>query len=175
MLEHWHEFYLLLGTAAAALVALLFVAASIGVGYLSPGRAGGTRTFMSPVVVHYTNVLLISLLALIPTQTPQSLAATAGAVAVAGIAYSVFITGRVVKNQSADLFDRLAYGLSPLAAYVLLLAASVLTYNGHDAAATTLASALVLLLVVNIRNAWDLMLTFVRMHSAGPKRKAPKK
>ncbi|MEA2927866.1 MAG: hypothetical protein QOG38_294 [Hyphomicrobiales bacterium] len=30
LMEHWHEFYLLIGAAAAALVALLFVAASIG-------------------------------------------------------------------------------------------------------------------------------------------------
>ena len=30
MLAPWHEFYALLGTAAAALVALLFVAVSIG-------------------------------------------------------------------------------------------------------------------------------------------------
>ena len=29
VLEHWGEFYLLIGTAAAALVALLFVALSI--------------------------------------------------------------------------------------------------------------------------------------------------
>jgi len=34
-LEHWREFYLLVGTAAAALVALRFAAASIGAGYLS--------------------------------------------------------------------------------------------------------------------------------------------
>ena len=35
LLEHWHEFYTLVGTAAAALLALLFVAASLGVGILS--------------------------------------------------------------------------------------------------------------------------------------------
>jgi hypothetical protein len=40
-LEHWREFYLLVGTAAAALVALLFVAASIGAGYLSASAAPG--------------------------------------------------------------------------------------------------------------------------------------
>jgi hypothetical protein len=39
MLDGWHEFYTLLGTAAAALVALLFVAASIGAG-LYQRRAG---------------------------------------------------------------------------------------------------------------------------------------
>ena len=35
-LAHWHEFYALLGTAAAALVALLFVAVSIGTSVLTP-------------------------------------------------------------------------------------------------------------------------------------------
>ena len=38
-LEHWHEFYVLLGTAAATLVALQFVAASVGAGYLSFEKA----------------------------------------------------------------------------------------------------------------------------------------
>jgi hypothetical protein len=34
-LERWHEFYLLLGTAGATLVALLFVAISVGAGFLT--------------------------------------------------------------------------------------------------------------------------------------------
>ena len=68
MLEHWHEFYLLLGTAAGTLVALLFVAASIGEGYLNTRRAGATRTFMSPVVMHYASVLFLSLVALAPEE-----------------------------------------------------------------------------------------------------------
>jgi hypothetical protein len=36
-LAHWHEFYLLLGTAAGTLVALLFVAASVST---TPGTSG---------------------------------------------------------------------------------------------------------------------------------------
>jgi hypothetical protein len=56
VLKDWHEFYLLIGTAAAALVALLFVAASISAGFLTPNRAGG----------HFTSVLFLSLVTLIP-------------------------------------------------------------------------------------------------------------
>ena len=69
MLDNWHEFYELLGTAAAALLSLLFVVASIGVNAMTPETAGGTRTFMSPVAFHYANVLFLGLVALIPTQT----------------------------------------------------------------------------------------------------------
>ena len=50
----WHDFYMLLGTASAALVALLFVAVSIGANFLMPGRSVATRTFMSPVVFHFS-------------------------------------------------------------------------------------------------------------------------
>ena len=39
ILKDWHEFYLLAGTAAAALIALLFAASSIGAGVMSPERA----------------------------------------------------------------------------------------------------------------------------------------
>ena len=66
------EFYTLLGTAAAALVALLFVAISVGAAVMTPERSSGTRTFISPVVFHYSNVLFLSLIALVPGQTPRT-------------------------------------------------------------------------------------------------------
>jgi hypothetical protein len=70
----WHDFYMLLGTASAALVALLFVAVSIGANFLTPERSVATRTFMSPVVFHFSMLLLISLVMLVPTHTALSLA-----------------------------------------------------------------------------------------------------
>ena len=71
MLTQWHEFYALLGTAAAALVALLFVAVSIATDVLTsePESQRNTATYMTPVVFHYANILFLSLIALIPTQT----------------------------------------------------------------------------------------------------------
>src|SRR6516225_1722116 len=65
----WHDFYMLLGTASAALVALLFVAASIGASFLTPDRSVATRTFMSPVVFDFSTRLLISLIAIVPSHT----------------------------------------------------------------------------------------------------------
>lgn len=62
-LHAWDEFYLLVGTAGATLLALLFVAVSLGVGYLGNKDQGATRTFMSPVVIHFTSVFFISAVA----------------------------------------------------------------------------------------------------------------
>jgi hypothetical protein len=69
ILEHWGEFYLLVGTAAAALVALLFVATSIGAGILTRHADGPTRTYMSPIAFHFTSALFVSAVALVPSHT----------------------------------------------------------------------------------------------------------
>jgi len=168
MLDGWHEFYGLLGTAAAALVALLFVAASIGAGYLSAARGSPTRTFTSPIVFHYTYVLFLSLMALVPVNTDTSQAIILGVTAAVGLVYSAFILAGVLRSSAADIDDRLGYGASPLAAYAAALAASVFIFERSPVGPPLLAGALVLLLLVNIRNAWDLTVFFAQRRTDNP-------
>ena len=132
MLDGWREFYGLLGTAAAALVALLFVAASIGAGYLSAERAGPTRTFTSPIIFHYTYVLFLSLVALIPANSDTALAIIVGVSAAVALVYSSFILRRVMRSRTIDMDDRLGYGASPLAAYAAALAAAVFIFRAFQ-------------------------------------------
>ena len=80
ILVQWHEFYSIIGEASATLVALIFVAASIGAEVFTSKQAG-TRSFLSPTVVHFTAVLVICLLGSIPTETPVVLGALLGGVA----------------------------------------------------------------------------------------------
>ncbi len=155
MLDGWREFYGLLGTAAAALVALLFVAASIGAGYLSAERSGPTRTFTSPIIFHYTYVLFLSLVALIPANSDTALPSFS-------LVYSSFILRRVMRSRTIDMDDRLGYGASPLAAYAAALAAAVFIFARSKIGPPLLAGALILLLLVNIRNAWDLTIFFAQ-------------
>jgi len=162
MIASWHEFYVLLGTAAAALVALLFVAASIGAGILTGTRTGAVRTFLSPIVFHYTAVVYFCLIALIPSHTAMSLAVSIGIVAVIGLVYSSVILYRVHRDAVSDVADRLGYGTAPLVAYAASLAAAWLLAARSLAGPDILAGALLLLLVVNIRNAWDTTMTLVR-------------
>jgi hypothetical protein len=158
----WHDFYMLLGTASAALVALLFVAVSIGATFLTPERSVATRTFMSPVVFHFSTLLLISLIAMVPSHTALSLAIGIAVVAVAGLGYTTVVLVGLARASINDAADRFGYGIFPLAAYAAMLAAAGLSISRARLAADILAAALLLLLAVNIRNAWDLMLTFAR-------------
>jgi hypothetical protein len=163
MLDGWHEFYALLGTAAAALVALLFVAVSVGAAAMTPERAGGTRTFMSPVVFHYSNILFLSLIMLVPQQTPRLLGWILVIASIGSLIYSVVTVVRVFRSDMADLADRLAYGSAPLAAYAAGLVAACFLFKGHiETGLDVLGGAALLLLLVNIRNAWDLLVSLAR-------------
>jgi len=162
MPSEWHDFYVLLGTASAALVALLFVAVSVGATFISAERSTATRTFMSPVVFHYSSILLLSLIALIPGHTPVSLAIGIAAIAVTGLAYTTVVLVGLARASITDTADRLGYGFFPLMAYLTMLAAAGLAAAGLPLNADLLAGALLLLLAINIRNAWDLLLAFAR-------------
>jgi hypothetical protein len=162
LLEHWHEFYVLIGTAAAALVALLFVAASVGAGFLNIEPDGPTRTYVSPIAFHFTSAFFVSAAALVPSHTLLTLGALVGANAVAGMIYSTFVLRRLLGDNISDTADRFCYGVLPLIAYAAGLWAAWLIFHGSIHAPDFLAATVMLLLIVNIRNAWDLMLALSR-------------
>jgi len=164
MLSTWHEFYILLGTAAAALVALLFVAVSIATSVLTaePESRRNTRTYMSPIVVHYANILFLSLTALIPTQTWQSFGLVIGLASIGNVIYAIVITVKVHRNSYSDLADRFCYGAIPVLCYASGLVVAPLLLRQNTGGLDILAGAALLLLVINIRNAWDLMISLAR-------------
>jgi hypothetical protein len=99
-LKEWHDFYVLVGTAGATLLALLFVAVSLGTGFLTEERRSATRTFMSPVVVHFTSVFFLSAVALFPWHQARLFAALIGVTALIGAILSSYITVQVVRSGS---------------------------------------------------------------------------
>jgi len=165
-LHQWHEFYLLVGTAAATVLALLFVAVSLGAGYLTSQHQAPTRTFMSPVVIHFTSVFFVAAVCLIPSHGPVFFSALIAATALLGITVSVVTSVQVIRTDWTQYVpDYFAYGLLPAAAYVALLISGVMIYSGMAYAPEVLAGALLGLTIVNIRNAWDLTLSMVRHHA----------
>ena len=162
-LESWHDFFVLIGTAGATLLALLFVAVSLGAGFLSDSKAGATRAFFSPVVVHFSAVFFLSAIALVPGHRTVFFAAVIGACALAGLAVSLFTTIQLMRHNWTNYKqDHLAYGLLPTVSYVALLVTADMVWTESEYAVDVLAGALLVLLLVNVRNAWDLTLSMVR-------------
>jgi MFS family permease len=165
-LEKWHEFYLLVGTAGATLLALLFVAVSLGVGYLGDRDQRATRIFMSPVAIHFSAVFFISAICLVPSHSTTFFAAIIGMTAAIGAAVSAVITVGIMRSKLTQYVpDHFAYGLVPVFGYLAMVAAAAMIYGEQLLGLDVLAGALLLLALVNIRNAWDLTLTMVRRHA----------
>ncbi len=166
-LEHWHDFYILVGTAGATLLGLLFIAVSLGAGFLSEEKTAPTRAFYSPVVIHFASVLFISAIVLVPTHRSAYFAALIGACAVTGFAVSLYVTVQLLSHDWTHYKqDHVSYALLPAVAYLVLLIAAAMIWTENELALDFLSGALLLLLLINIRNAWDLMLSMVRHQTA---------
>src|SRR5947209_20599640 len=73
LVHAWHDFHVLVGTASATLVGLMFVTGSIGANLFTEKNAAAMRAFISPTVVHFSVVLFISILATIPSHGSATL------------------------------------------------------------------------------------------------------
>jgi hypothetical protein len=168
LLHDWHDFYLLTGTASATLVGLMFVAASIGSSVFGETHRSALRAFLTPTVVHFALVLIISVLVLIPHTSWVSLGILVTLAGLGGSFYAGLILEQIVIRQrfKVDMLDRLFYALVPVVGYLLVLAAGLLLIMLR-AATPLLAAGLLTLLVVGLRNAWDMTVwTAIRAPSA---------
>jgi hypothetical protein len=160
LLHEWHDFYVLLGTASATLVGLMFVAASIGSTVFNEDHAAALQAFITPTVVHFTSALFASLVIMIPEHTWHSLGALLSVGGLAGAIYSggVLLQLIIRRRFSVDLTDRMFYALIPLAGHLLALTAAALMFLQARSGAVVMAAAMMVLLLAGLRNAWDMML-----------------
>jgi hypothetical protein len=157
-LHDWHDFHVLIGTASATLVGLMFVAASIGSSIFNEQNRAALQAFISPTVVHFSAILFTSLLVTIPTHGWYTLGGLLAAGGLAGMIYCGSLLVRIVIRSSfdVDLSDRLFYALIPLLGYLLLFISAALLLMRSAAGVELIAAALLTLLLASIRNAWDM-------------------
>jgi hypothetical protein len=159
MMEGWHEFYVLVGTSAAALTGLMAVVVSISPETIAERPKSGVRAFVTPTMVFFTTALAVSAYMLVPHIAPAALAVLLALTSVAGLAYLLWVRGQYHwRAQNLDAEDWIFFIGLPFLSYVLLLAAAIAIWRGSALGAPTLAFATLLLLVVGIHNAWDLVI-----------------
>ena len=156
-LHAWHEFYLLVGSAAAALTGLMFVVVSISPGTIASRPQAGIRAFVSPTIVFYATVLVASAVMMAPHAAPRLIAFLLGLGGIAGLLYMAWIDGhRQWRKAKLGLDDWFWYLGFPALGYLLLVAGGIALWMRSENGLRLVASASVLLLVVGIRNGWDL-------------------
>ena len=171
ILRDWRDFYVMGGTAAATLVGLMFVFASIGASQLASRNLAAMRAFITPTVVHFGAALLVCMVSIMPGHSALGLGAAIG------VAYSGWILALIVRRFAvgAAWEDRLFYALIPLLSYLLLLASAIVELDERPSDANWLAAtAIIALIVAGLRNAWD-MTVWMTTRSATDRPPAPAK
>ncbi len=159
VLAPWHDFYVLLGTASATMIGLLFVAASVGSGIFSQARRGALRMFLSASVVQFGSVLAGCLIVLAPLPGWDLLGAMILAASVFGLAYSGVAWRDTVRdgvNAKIDLEDRIWYAVLPAVGYLIETGAGIALILRLGPGCAALAVSMCAVLLVAIHNAWDI-------------------
>lgn len=156
-LAEWDSFYVIVGSAAGALIGLQFVVMTLIAQRPPPRAAEAGAAFSTPTIVHFSTVLFLSALVRVPWPSIAPAAISWAAVGLSGVIYAL-ITARRARRQTAyrpDLEDYTFHILLPLAAYGILTAAAFGTFHHVRGALFGVAASVLLLLFTAIHNAWD--------------------
>lgn len=160
MFEGWDNYYLMVGSAAAALIGLMFVVVTLTAGRDTPANERGKHLYTSPIVWHLGVIVVLSGAAAAPSITPKVFAAIAGGLALIGIGAGIRIALGIAKHPGAPeapLFDLFWYGVAPALVYLGMLGSAVVIVVGTSWATAALAADLMALLLVSIHAEWDLV------------------
>ena len=153
----WDTFYVIIGSAAGALIGLQFVVMTLVAQRPSAGGADAGAAFATPTVVHFTSVLFLSALLRAPWQRVISIAIVWGLIGLQGVVYSIEV-GRRMRKQSVyvPVFeDWLFHLLLPLVAYGILAFTPFGARSDLRMILFLVAAAALLLLYIGIHNTWD--------------------
>ncbi|MDP9203452.1 MAG: hypothetical protein M3P26_16205 [Gemmatimonadota bacterium] len=156
-LTGWENFYIIVGSSAAALTGLMFVVITLTAESRGGGDSGGLGAFASPTVLHFCAVLLVAAILTTPGHTIASLSFSLGVCGLVGIAYSIsiIVQMRRLKAYTPVGSDWVWHILLPLIAYVCLLGSAAVVWIDAAAALYSVGAGALLLLYVGIHNAWD--------------------
>ncbi len=162
-LQDWHEFFALIGTAAATLIGAMFVVVSIGIGFLTRDHTTATHAFLTSTVTHLSVVLFGAALTVAPRLDWVAFGTIVGIAGAGGLANSVRIIAGFRQHTGTDRSDWLWYAMFPPVAYAALLASAVAAFRGAGLSLDLLAISLAFLLLVGIRNSWDMIVFLVTL------------
>jgi len=160
-LHDWQTFYFMVGTASATLIGLMFIAVSLGADLPAATDSNGISAFVTPMLIHFGSVLAISATMLVPTFHITSLGITLLVIGLIFTAYACWVGWQFIRHPASSNYTRSDwkwYVYFPIVGDVLVMAMALWLLSGSLESFNLLAVALAILLVVSVRNTWDLML-----------------
>jgi hypothetical protein len=156
-LDRWDSFYVIVGSAAGALIGLQFVVMTL-IAQRPPIRAAeGGAAFSTPTVVHFSTVLFLAAVLRAPWDANVPAIIVIAAVGAAGTMYAL-VTARRMRRQTVytpDSEDWLFHAIIPFSAYLLLLLSALACVPRLRDGLFGVVGGTLLLLFCAIHNAWD--------------------
>ena len=169
-LVEWESFYVIVGSAAGALIGLQFVVLTLIAERPQFASAEAGAAFATPTIVHFGAVLFVSAALRVPWHAIGAFALVWGLAGLAGIVYGAVVARRMRRQDSYQpvLEDWLFHFAFPIAAYALLALSALAAASHAREALFGVAGAVLLLLFIGIHNAWDAIAyhVLVRMRNA---------
>jgi hypothetical protein len=167
--DRWDSFYVILGSAAGALIGLQFVVTTL-IAERPPLRAEEAgAAFATPTIVYFCTTLLLSALQRVPWPVISLAAALWGLIGLGGVAYAV-IVGRRLRAQTVyrpQFEDWLFHLLLPLGAYALLTLSAFSASSYPREALFGVATVALTMLFIGIHNTWDSLVYHVFSRRSG--------
>jgi len=168
-LPEWQNYYVILGSAAGALIGLQFVVMTLLVNMprkVDMAQAG--EAFSTPTIIYFATVLVLAAGLCAPWRSVVPVVAFLGTAGLAGLTYCAIVTRRLLRQTAyePELEDWLFHAVLPIVSYVALIAAAFESFAQPVASMFCIAAATLLLLLIGIHNAWDSVTyhVFARMH-----------
>ena len=158
MFEHWGEFYLLLGSAAAVLIGLIFVVVTLMQDRSRSSVLAGSKLYMGPIVLDVSFVLVLSAAALMPGITHREFAVVCAAVAAWGLVRGIMsVIGISRLKEEVHWTDVWFYGAIPSVLFAALLVVAWGFWSQAEWSVHSVAAVNTVILLLAIRNEWDLV------------------
>lgn len=156
-LSSWQNFYVIIGSAAAALTGLMFVVITLIMGTRSRQSSGAIAAFATPTLMHFCTALFISASISVPWQALWQPAVLFGLAGLAGMIYLLLVARRIRQHTDyhAVQEDWIWHVLLPLVSYTTIGIAALLLPNHSTLALFGIGAVALLFLFIGIHNAWD--------------------
>jgi hypothetical protein len=166
----WDSYYFMIGSAGAGLIGLFFVVVTLTQGFDRDRALRGASLYMTPSLVHFGVVLSMSAVAVAPGLPIAITAGLFALVAAVGFGNAVWATigigFRRLGPDAPHWSDVWLYGVAPTAIYAGLIVAAAGLAERAGWAVYANAALLLALLLVGVRNAWDLITWMAPMRAA---------
>ena len=172
-LAAWQNFYVIIGSAAASLIGLQFVAIALVSNIRRNPTAESIGAFATPTVMHLGGSLLVSALMTAPWHSIFPASMALAVYGLTGLGYCA-IVGRRARRQTVYkpvLEDWLWHAILPCVVYAAIALAAVFLRTFVQPTLFVIGAGALGLLLVGIHNAWDTVVYMVTIGFDGDSKK----